>query len=181
MSLISGIIDGLIYPPVGFHFLVVFEMFPQSPQDVRFQSVTGLSASITTETVAEGGENRFKHQFPGVPQYNKLVLKRGLFLGSFVSHWCRDSIENFNFQPKNILVSLLNDSHIPLNVWHVFNAYPTKIEVSEFNAEQNTMVVETLELTYQYFKPMGLDDLLAGAIGAVGGAISGGVSGSVSF
>jgi phage tail-like protein len=92
MSLISGIVDGLIYPPPGFHFLVVIEMFPQTPQDIRFQSVSGLSVNIPTETIAEGGENRFKHQFPGVPQFNKLVLKRGLFLGSFVSHWARNSI-----------------------------------------------------------------------------------------
>jgi phage tail-like protein len=175
MSLISGIIDGLIYPPPGFHFLVVFEMFPQTPQDIRFQSVTGLSVTVPTETIAEGGENRFKHQFPGVPQFNKLVMKRGLFLGSFVSHWARNTIQNveFEFEPKNILISLLNDNHIPLNVWHVFNAYPTKIDISEFNAEQNTLVVETLEFTYQYFKPMGLDDLFAGA---VGGAVSGSIS-----
>jgi phage tail-like protein len=181
MSLISGIVDGLIYPPPGFHFSVVFEMFPQTPQDIRFQSVTGLSVNTPTETIAEGGENRFKHQFPGVPQFNKLVMKRGLFLGSFVSHWARNSIQNFEFEPKNILVSLLNGNHIPLNVWHVFNAYPTKIDISEFNAEQNTLVVETLELTYQYFKPIGLDDLFAGAVGAVAGAVGGAISGSVNF
>ncbi|MXV49669.1 phage tail protein [Pedobacter sp. HMF7647] len=181
MSLISGIIDGLIYPPPGFHFLVVIEMFPQTPQDIRFQSVSGLSVNIATETVAEGGENRFKHQFPNVPQFNKLVLKRGMFIGSFITNWCKNAIENFEFEPKNVLISLLNDSHIPLNVWHVFNAYPTKIDVSEFNAEQNTLVIETLELTYQYFKPMGIGDLVTGAIGAVAGAVSGGISGSVSF
>ena len=175
MSLISGIIDGLIYPPPGFHFLVVIEMFPQTPQDLRFQSVSGLSVNIPTETVAEGGENRFKQQFPQVPQFNKLILKRGLFLGSFLSHWCRNSIQNFEFDPKNVLISLLNDKHIPLNVWHVFNAYPTKMDISEFNAEQNTLVIETLELTYQYFKPMGLDDLVAGAVGAVGGAVGGAI------
>lgn len=176
MSILNGIVDGLIYPPVGFHFMVVFEMFPQTPQDVRFQSVSGLNVSISPETIAEGGENRFKHQFPSVPEYNKLILKRGLFLGSFVSHWCRNSIENFDFQPKNILISLLNAEHIPLNVWHVFNAYPTRIEISDFNAEQNSLVVETLELTYQYFKPIGLDDLIAGAAGAVAGAVSGSIS-----
>ena len=70
---------------------------------------------------------------------------------------------------------MLNDKHIPLNVWHVFNAYPTKMDISEFNAEQNTLVIETLELTYQYFKPMGLDDLIAGAVGAVGGAVGGAI------
>jgi phage tail-like protein len=178
MGIINGILDGLIYPPPGFHFMVVIEMFPQTPQDVRFQSVSGLIVSIPTEAVAEGGEHRFKHQMPGVPQFQKLVLKRGLFIGSFISVWCKNAIENFEFEPKNIIISLLNDLHVPVAVWHVFNAYPVKVEISEFNAEQNTLAIETLELSYQYFKPMGLDLSL---MGGIAGAVSGSLSGSISF
>ncbi|WP_423147186.1 phage tail protein [Rubrolithibacter danxiaensis] len=173
----SNILDGLIYPPPGFHFLVVIEMFPQTPQDFRFQSVSGLSVNISTESVAEGGENRFKHQLPELPQFNKLVLKRGLFTGSFISSWCKAAIENFEFDPKNILISLLNDKHIPVAVWHVFNAYPVKVDISEFNAEQNTLVVETLELAYQYYRPMDIGlSLAAGATNVVASAVSGSLS-----
>ncbi len=178
MGLLNGILDGLIYPPVGFHFSVIIEMFPQTPQDFRFQSVTGLSVSMQPETVAEGGENRFKHQFPTVPQYDKLVLKRGLFNGSFIAGWCKNAIEDFKFEPHNVLISLLNNLHIPVATWHVFNAYPVKVNISEFNAEQNTLVIETLELAYQYYKTIGLDVSLAGALGAAA-SVSGSVS--VSF
>ncbi|NEU10445.1 phage tail protein [Flavihumibacter sp. R14] len=181
MGLINGIMDGLIYPPSGFHFLVVIEMFPQTPQDFRFQSVSGLSVDIPTEAVAEGGENRFKHQMPGVPQYGKLVLKRGMFIGSFITGWVDDAIQNFKIEPKNIIISLLNDLHIPLTTWHVFNAYPVKLNISEFNAEQNSLVIETLELSYQYFKIIGLDSVIGGAVGAVTSAVSGQISGSVNF
>ena len=159
-----SVLDGLIYPPAGFHFAVVIEMFPQTPQDLRFQSVSGLSVNIQTETIAEGGENRFKHQFPGVPQYDKLILKRGLFTGSFISNWCKSAIEDFKFEPHNVLITLLNNLHIPIATWHVFNAYPVKVNISEFNAEQNTLVIETLELAYQYYKTIGLDVSLAGGI-----------------
>ena len=180
MASINGILDGLIYPPVGFHFSVVIEMFPQTPQDFRFQSVTGLSVNIQPETVTEGGENRFKHQFPTTPQFDKLVLKRGLFNGSFIASWCKNAIENFQFEPHNVLVTLLNNLHIPLATWHVFNAYPVKVSISEFNAEQNTLVIETLELAYQYYKTIGLDASLGGALGAASAAVGGAV-GSVSF
>ena len=114
-----GLLDGLIYPPAGFHFSVVIEMFPQTPQDFRFQSVTGLSVDMPTETVAEGGELRFKHQLPGVPQYGKLQLKRGLFQGSFIVNWCKNAIEKFEIEPHNVLVTLLNNLHLPVAVWHV--------------------------------------------------------------
>jgi len=176
MGLINGILDGLIYPPPGFHFLVVIEMFPQTPQDFRFQTVSGLNVEIPVEAVAEGGENRFKHQMPGIPQYGKLVLKRGMFIGSFLSGWFKNAFENFEIDPKDVIISLLNDLHVPLATWHVYNAYPVKLNVSDFNAEQNTLVIETLELVFQYYRTIGLDSKIAGVIGAVSGGISGSVN-----
>ena len=67
----------LDYPQPGFHFLVVFELFPQFPNDVRFQEVTGLTVSTEFEAWPEGGENRFAHQLPKSLQFSELVLKRG--------------------------------------------------------------------------------------------------------
>ena len=113
-----------------------------------------------------------------MPQYDKLILKRGLFIGSFIASWCKEAIEDFKFEPHNVLITLLNNLHIPVATWHVFNAYPVKVSISEFNAEQNTLVIETLELAYQYYKTIGLDVSLAGALGAVG-SVAG--SASVSF
>lgn len=160
-----SLLDGFIYPPVGFHFAVIIEMFPQTPQDFRFQSVSGLSVDIPTETVTEGGENRFKHQLPGIPQYGKIVLKRGMFSGSLMINWVRNAIEKFQFEPKNVLISLLNDMHMPVNVWQVYNAYPVKWSVTEFNAEQNSVVIESIELAYQHFQQVGIGDLLTGSVG----------------
>lgn len=142
----------LSYPQVGFHFLVVFELFPQLPNDIRFQEVSGLNVSIETETFKEGGENRFVHQLPVRSSYNELILKRGKFLGSGILSWCKNAIENYEFKPTNILISLLNDDHMPLYNWYVVNAIPKKLEISGFNAERGEVVIETLTLNYQYFK-----------------------------
>jgi phage tail-like protein len=157
-------LDLFKYPPVGFHFAVVIELFPQTPQDFRFQSVSGLSVDISTETITEGGENRFKHQMPGVPAYGKLVLKRGMFMGSLMINWVRNAVEKFQFEPANVIITLLNDLHLPVAVWQVFNAYPVKWSVTDFDAEQNTIVIETIELAYQHFQQIGLGDLLGGNI-----------------
>ena len=46
------------YPPLGFHFKVFIENIKS---EYQFQSVSGLQASLETEEIAEGGENRFKH------------------------------------------------------------------------------------------------------------------------
>ncbi len=142
----------LSYPQVGFHFLVTFELFPQVPNDFRFQEVSGLTASMEMEPLKEGGENRFIHQLPVRTSYNELVLKRGVFLGSFVHQFFKNAIENFEFKPTNIMISLLNDDHLPLFNWYVINAIPKRLEVSAFNAEKSEIVIETMALNYQYFK-----------------------------
>ena len=159
-----GLLDAFIYPPVGFHFAVVIEMFPQTPQDFRFQSVSGLSVDIPTETIAEGGENRFKHQMPGVPQYGKMVLKRGMFTGSLAINWVRNAVEKFEFEPHNIIISLLNDLHLPVAVWQVYNAYPVKWSCTDFDAEQSVAVIETIELAYQHFQQVSIMDMLSGSV-----------------
>ena len=162
----------LSYPQVGFHFLVVFELFPQFPNDLRFQEVSGLTVSMESEPFKEGGENRFVHQLPSRSSYSELVLKRGKFLGSGILGWCKDAIENFEFKPTNILISLLNDDHLPLYNWYVINAIPKKLEVSSFNAERSEIVIETMTLSYQYFKYYDPVSALLDLAGSLTGSIS---------
>lgn len=139
------------YPPVGFHFLVEFEGLGSQEKDHQFQSVSGLSVDIETEEIAEGGENRFKHKLPVKTKYPNLTLKRGILIDSAVIDWCRDAIENFSFKPVNLTVKLLNQEHQPLVSWNVVHAYPVKWAVEDFNAEESKLVIENVELTYNYF------------------------------
>lgn len=140
-----------IYPPVGFHFLVRFELSPQTVGDTRFQEVSGLEAEMEMENFTEGGQNRFTWQLPKRTRYSDLTLKRGLFIRSPLIAWCRDALENFLFAPVNLTISLLNEQHQPLTSWYVVNAIPKKWSVSNLNAEENSIVIETLTLSYQYF------------------------------
>lgn len=139
------------YPPVGFHFKVEILDLPPNDNDVRFTEVSGLSLEMGTEELAEGGENRFVQKYPVRAKYPELVLKRGLLVSSEVIDWIRRCIEDYQIEPKNIDVKLLNEEHQPLLTWHVIGAYPTKWSVSDLNATNNAVVTETLQLYYQYF------------------------------
>ncbi|MEZ4827096.1 MAG: phage tail protein [Bacteroidia bacterium] len=141
------------YPPVGFHFSVVFQLVPSVPGDIKFQEVSGLSVDMEMESYVEGGENRFTHQLPTRTRFSDLILKRGIApVSSGVFLWARNAIELFEFQPANLTVSLLNDKHAPVASWYVVNAIPRRWEVSAFNAEQSSVVIETMTLSYQYFR-----------------------------
>ena len=142
------------YPPVGFHFKVEVLDLPSNPpngDDVRFTEVSGLTLEMATEEVAEGGENRFIQKFPVRAKYTELTLKRGMLVKSGITDWISRCINDFNIQPKNIDINLLNENHVPLVTWHLINAYPTKWSVSDFNSTNNAIVVESLQLYYQYF------------------------------
>jgi phage tail-like protein len=139
------------YPPVGFHFKVEILDLPPADGDTRFTEVGGLSVEMATEEIVEGGENRFIQKFPARAKYPELVLKRGLFTSSEIVKWVRSCIEDYDIQPKNIDIKLLNEKHEPLVTWHVVKAYPTKWSVSDLNSTSNAVVIESLQLFYQYF------------------------------
>jgi len=113
--------------------------------------VGGLGFEVATEEVPEGGENRFIQRYPLRAKYPDRVLKRGLLKSSAIWDWTRDCIENLDIKPKNVDVKLLNENHEPLITWHLVGAYPVKWAVTDLNATNNAIVVESLQLAYQYF------------------------------
>jgi phage tail-like protein len=140
------------HPPAGFHFKVEVLGLPPDANDVRFTEVSGLSAEVGTEEIAEGGENRFVQRYPTRTKYAELVLKRGLYVSSEVITWIQRCLERDGVEPRNVDVTLLNERHEPLLTWHVVNAYPTRWSVSDLNAANNAVVIESLQLCYQYFR-----------------------------
>ena len=140
------------YPPVGFHFRVEFGFLPSESNDTRFQEVAGLTAEVGIEEVVEGGENRFTHRLPTRVKYSNLILKRGWLTNSQLITWCRNAIENLVFEPTTVEVILLNEEHEPVSETLSFDrAWPVKWSISDFKAQENAIVVETLELAYSRF------------------------------
>jgi phage tail-like protein len=148
------------YPPVGFHFKVEFIGVAGMGSDTeqRFQEVGGLSFEIETEELREGGENRFVYKLPKGAKYPNLVLKRGLLKGTALLDWFKSAMSSYftiaitEFMPANIIITLMDEADKPVAIWNVVQAYPLKWTTSEFKATDNSIVVETLELAYQYFE-----------------------------
>jgi phage tail-like protein len=159
------------FPPVSFYFRVDFlnlgntdarirgrtvlepDQDLEKDRDIRFQSISGLNVDIETETIKEGGENRFEHKLPVRTKFSDLVLKRGIIKAkdSAVMDWCMQAFSNADIRPVDLLISLLNENHEPLMQWDVIHAWPKKWSVSDLNAEQSAFAIETLELYYNYF------------------------------
>ena len=138
------------YPPWGFYYRVVFGI-SKNKNDVRFQSVSGLSVEYGVEEYKEGGENRFTHKLPVRTKYADMVLKRGMLTDSEVMQWCLKAFRDREFEPTDINIILMNEQDKPLRTWKVAHAIPKKWLVSDLNANTNAIVIETLEISYRYF------------------------------
>ncbi|MBC7627338.1 phage tail protein [Ferruginibacter sp.] len=139
------------YQAVNFHFSVDFSIGSKDI-DVRFQSVSGLDSSVETETVKEGGENRFEHVIPVRRKYGPLLLKRGILkpADSALTRWLQDAFEHEIIKPiPSVTIKLLNEDHSSsLLYWTVTNVWPRSWKLGELNAEQGNILIETLELNY---------------------------------
>ena len=138
------------YPPWGFYYKVEFSI-SQDTNDARFQTVSGLGVEYDYESFKEGGENRFEHKLPVRTKYSDMVLKRGMLADSTVIKWFLDAFRNREFKPSDVNVVLMNEKGTPLRTWKVTHAIPKKWMVSDLNANENSVVIETMELTYRYF------------------------------
>lgn len=137
-------------PPVGSYFMVTFLIggILPNPLDIRFQKVSGMNSTIETTEVKEGGENLFTHHLPDRVTYENLVLERGMVVGSLLNLEFNAAMSLMGFSPSNVLVILLNHSNIPISSWLFQNAYPIKWSVSDLDATQNAVVIDTMELKY---------------------------------
>lgn len=139
-----------LYQTVNFHFKVEFSLGKEDI-DIRFQSVSGLDSVLDTETVKEGGENRFEHVVPVRRKYGPLVLKRGLVKpsDSGITAWLKKAFDDENVTAlPTVVIKLLNEQHQPLMTWTINNVWPRSWKIGELNAEQGAVLIETLELNY---------------------------------
>lgn len=156
----SGVRAEMYDIPLGFHFKVEFGAGPngddlnigKDSSEVRFQEVVGLTAEVGTESFEEGGENRFTHRLPTRSKFSNLTLKRGMLRSTELRTWFEDALLNFKFKPINMTVMLLNESNEILEAWEFHSVWPVKWVVSDFKASENALVIETVELAYQYFE-----------------------------
>ena len=141
-------------PMVGYHYYVTFllEGNKDDPVDIRFQKVSGISAQVGSFPVNEGGENLFTHRLPNRISYNNLVLERGFLLGAKTEKYVHEMMTHFSFKGHHVIVSVLDENSQPTVSWVFMSAYPVKWSISDLAADQNSVIIESMELAYTRFE-----------------------------
>ena len=82
-------------------------------------------------------------------KFSNITFKRGTMAGdSDFYKWINAT--NLNVpERREIIISLLNESHAPVMTWKAKNAFPIKVQASDLKSDGNEVAIETLELAHE--------------------------------
>jgi phage tail-like protein len=133
------------YPLPKFHFQVEW-----GGASIGFTEVSGLDVQTDPIEYRDGASPEYtKIKMPGMQKYSNITLKRGTFQGDndFFVWW--NTVALNTIERRNVTISLFNESHEPVVVWKVKNAWPIKVQSTDLKADGNEVAIETIELAHE--------------------------------
>lgn len=133
------------YPVSKYHFIVNW-----GGTQTGFSEVSGLSLEFAVVEHRSG--NMPEHssiKMPGLKKYNNITLKRGVQKNDKEFLEWVNTVQMNTVERRDIVISLLDETHAPLISWRVRNAWPCKYEISPLHASSNEVLIETLELAHE--------------------------------
>ena len=120
------------YPLPKFHFQVQW-----GGERVGFTEVTGLDIQVEAIEYREGSSPEYsKIKMPGMPKYSNITLKRGSMDGdSDFYKWINTTSLN-TVERRDIIISLLNETHSPVVSWKAKNAFRSKSSGERFKSRR---------------------------------------------
>ena len=76
-------------------------------------------------------------------------MKKGIFPGDnqFFEWWNSASMNIV--ERRDLTISLLNEQHMPVMIWNVKNAWPSKCEGPQLKGDGNEVAVESITLQHE--------------------------------
>jgi len=133
------------YPIPKFHFSVQW-----GGTKIGFTEISGLEVSTDAIEYREGSSPEFhKIKMPGLQKFSNITMKRGIFQGDndFYNWW--NTISMNTVDRRDLIITLLNETHQPVVVWKVKNAFPVKMQSTDLKADGNEVAIETLEVAHE--------------------------------
>lgn len=133
------------YPLPVFHFQVEW-----GGEKVGFTEVSGLSIEVQSIDYRHGASPEYNvTKMPGIPQFSNITLKRGVFQGDNEFYQWITATKLNKPERRDLTISLLGEDHMPVMVWKVKNAWPSKVEGPSLNSTGNEVAMESIELCHE--------------------------------
>ena len=133
------------YPLPVFHFTVDW-----GGTRIGFSEVTGLTQENQAIEYRDGSFPEYSSiKMPGIRKFANVVLKRGVVKGDNQLFQWLSTVKLNTVERRNLVISLLNEEHVPVMVWKVMNAFPVKVEGPQLKAAGNEVAIESIELAHE--------------------------------
>jgi phage tail-like protein len=136
-----------------------------------FNECSGLEMSMQPEEYKEGGRNGTVLKFPSRVTWSNISLKKGIGSGTALWDWHYGFVEGKGKRRDGLIV-LLNDLHIPNNIWYFRRGLPVKYTGPSMNATQNSVAIEAIEIAHEGIYQVPFVGLGAAAASSVVGLVT---------
>lgn len=132
-----------------------------------FMSVSGLNVSTEVIPYREGGMNTTTQKMPGQTDFSPITLTRGLAVGNnAMMRWMEEMFavvqgdgtgtagQDFRANiDVRVLAHPVTQGEVPIMArFKIYNAWPTSISFSDFDAGANAIVIQQMTLAHEGFR-----------------------------
>jgi phage tail-like protein len=137
-------------PYLAQNFEVVIQGVLDDGRSLRgsFAEVSGLGVEIAAIEYRTGSEDTTVRKLPGLRKFTNIVLKRGFIGDVTLWKWLKSAMSG-QVVRANGTISLLDESRQAVAVFSFRNAWPCKWTGPDFNAKNNEVALEMLELCHE--------------------------------
>ena len=131
-------------PLASFNFIVTVE-------NVRagFMEISGLTTETNIIEYREGDDIPTMSKQAGLVKYGNIVLKRGYTTDSKELYAWRKSVLDGKTQRRAGTITLLDEARQPALTWEFTDGWPAKWEGPAFNAKNNDIAIEMIEVAHE--------------------------------
>ena len=131
-------------PYASFNFVVTIGGFKVA----GFSEVSGLDLTTDPIEYRNGDEDNTVRKLPGLKKFSNITLKRGYTQSKDLWNW-RKQVMDGKTERQSGSILLKDESHTPVMRWNFRFGWPTKWTGPSFNAKNNEVAIETLEIAVE--------------------------------
>lgn len=114
-----------------------------------FQEAKGLGGNLEITSYSEGGVNDFVHQLPLRHSWENISLKQGVVRDPILWQWYQIGLSQSLGARRDGSIILLDHAGERVMAWEFRGGLAAKWSGPEFNAMEDGVVVESLEIAHQ--------------------------------
>jgi phage tail-like protein len=139
------------YPGHNFHLIVNGVSDQGDAFSCAFTEITGLQTAVAEIPYRNGNEDITVRKLPGLKSYTNLVCKRGATGHTQFWDWIKKAMDG-DIERQDGVVILRDENQEDVMRWNFSRAWPCKYNGPSFNATNNEIAMESVEICIEELK-----------------------------